>query len=180
MSVYFTDINLYAQEPDIAEEGDIVIPHRRQLETSVISKSSIIDILIVDDVEFNLSVLKNKLEILSETCNCKNDHRKYTVHSAKSGKEAISLIHAQDHLKGGYNLIIMDCLMPEMDGWETSICIRNMYLQGRIRILPCIIAYSAFDSEEDVLKSEVSGMAAHLSKPCSQLDLCKALHHWIN
>ena len=79
----------------------------------------------------------------------------------------------------GYRLTIMDCLMPEMDGWQTTICIKNLFMMEKIRVLPYIIAYSAFDSREDANKSMDAGMCDHISKPCTQKTLCQAVSRWV-
>lgn len=90
-----------------------------------------------------------------------------------------SLIRNQNTLDGGYRIVFMDCMMPEVDGWEASTEIRRLYDQNCIKILPYIIAYSAFNSREDIIKCENTGMCAHISKPCLQLDLCEVLLQWI-
>ena len=170
LSIALDSIDTVSAEscPEIPEEG-----HGPGHTVRVsIDMETIIDILIVDDIEFNLSVLKKLLENLHLNCTCENTHRKLTVHCALSGKAALELINKQNRLKGGYRLIIMDCLMPEMDGWETSIAIRSLYEMQQIAILPYIIAYSAFDSKEDIIKSRESGMCDHISKPCTQKDFC--------
>ena len=165
--------------PDISEEGPIMLPNQNST-SAFIDENSIIDILIVDDIAFNLAVLKRQLESLNLHCPCKGLHRQFTVHCAGSGKEAIDMICRQDKLRGGYRMTFMDCLMPEMDGWETSIAIRQLYQSKSIKLLSDIIAYSAFDSKDDIDKSKESGMCNHISKPCAQDDLCKAVYQWIN
>lgn len=162
--------------PDIPDEGE----RNSHSVRSLIDMASVIDILIVDDIEFNLSVLRKFLENLYLNCNCENIHRKYSVHSAISGKEALGLIEKQNRVKGGYRLVIMDCLMPEMDGWETAIAIRKLYELQQIMILPYIIAYSAFDSKEDIIKSKNSGMCDHVSKPSTQKDFCNKVSQWLS
>ena len=162
--------------PGVAEEGFIEPPYQIYPH---LKNECIVDILIVDDIEFNISVLRRLLEGLETKCACKNKHRKYVIHAAGSGKEALELVYKQNTLGGGYRLIVMDCLMPEIDGWETCVAIHELYEQKRVRILPYILAYSAFDSREDVIKSQKSGMCGHLSKPCTQEDLCQAISQWI-
>lgn len=70
-------------------------------------------ILLVDDDEFHLSIAEEML---------KND---YIVITAQSGKKAIELLS-----KGLIpNIILLDVLMPEMDGWETL---------ARIKAISCL------------------------------------------
>lgn len=70
--------------------------------------------------------------------------------------------------------------MPEIDGWETSRIIKDLFDQKEIRKMPHIIAYSAFNSKEDIEKSSNSGMCEHISKPCEPLFLCKTINKWTN
>ena len=161
--------------PDITEEGSINIPYRH---SPRLSKEYLIDILIVDDIEFNISILKRLLEGLESNCHCSNTHRKYTIHIAGSGKETLELVAKQNALNGGYRLIIMDCLMPELDGWKTCAAIHQLYEKNEIKMMPYVLAYSAFDSKEDVVKSHNSGMCGHLSKPSTQADLCQEVSKW--
>ena len=99
-------LNLLDLNLDIPEEGSIRMPRK---ELSLVNSECIIDILIVDDVEFNISVLKKLLEGLEFNCDCSNSHRKYTIHTAGSGKEALESVSRQNSLTGGYRLIIRDC-----------------------------------------------------------------------
>ena len=181
ISLLFDKIHTDSAEdlPDISEEGPIMLPSWNT-PSDFLDEKSIIDILLVDDIAFNLAVLKRQLESLHLHCPCKGLHRQFTVHCAGSGKEAIDMICRQDKLRGGYRMIFMDCLMPEMDGWETTIAIRSLYNSGAIKLLPYIIAYSAFDSKDDIDKSHGSGMCDHISKPCTQEDLCKSVNQWVN
>ena len=181
ISLLFDKIHTDSVEnlPDVSEEGSITLPYQTT-SSSFLDKNSIIDMLLVDDIAFNLAVLKRQLESLHLHCPCNGLHREFTVQCAGSGKEAIDMICRQDKLGGGYRMIFMDCLMPEMDGWETTIAIRNLHTDRAIKLLPYIIAYSAFDSKDDIEKSQGSGMCDHLSKPCTQEDLCKSVNQWVH
>ena len=178
MCMCFSHTDALSEEdtPEVGEEGVATIPHGWN---DLLNLSEVIDILIVDDIEFNISVLRRLLEKLHTQCVCGDIHREYTIHSAGSGKQALEAIERQNALGGGYRLIIMDCLMPEMDGWQTTIKIRNLFLTKKIMILPFIVAYSAFDSREDANKSQAAGMSDHISKPCTQTTLCQVLSKWL-
>lgn len=156
------------------------IPNEPQIGPIYKTSGKLIDILIVDDIEFNLEVLKKMIGGLYGTCPCKMPHRPYSLHSAKSGKEAIEKVKYQNSIEGGYRIIVMDCLMPEIDGWEAAKLIKEMYEKNEISVLPCIIAYSAFNSKEDVDKSKLSGMSTHLVKPCTAEELCITIRKWMN
>ena len=179
LTIHFSNICLSSLDliPEVPSEGSVSFMHQQTVQLQV---EQVIDILIVDDIQFNLSVLRKLLEGLADNCTCSGPHRAYTVHSAGSAKEALETIKKQNDMKAGYRLVIMDCLMPEMDGWEAAIVIKGMYDRKEIRILPYIIAYSAFDSREDFLRSENAGMCGHISKPCTQRELCEAVSQWVN
>ena len=70
--------------------------------------------------------------------------------------------------------------MPEIDGWETTRMIHNLFSEKKIRVLPYIIAYSAFDSKEDINKCYDSGMCGHISKPCYKEEICSEINNWFN
>jgi CheY-like chemotaxis protein len=90
------------------------------------------------------------------------------------------MVRKMNEIKSGYRVIIMDCQMPGMDGWEASLAIRKMFDDKEICHLPYIIAYSAFDSYEDIEKCLRSGMISHLSKPCQHEELCKVVSVWMS
>ena len=178
MCMCFSHTNVLQEEdmPEVEEEGVATIPHGGN---DLLNLSEVIDILIVDDIDFNISVLRRLLETLHTQCACGDIHREYTIHSAGSGKQALEAIERQNALGGGYRLIIMDCLMPEMDGWQTTIQIRDLFFKKELKMLPYIIAYSAFDSREDANKSKYAGMCEHISKPCTQTTLCQVVSRWL-
>ncbi len=104
-------------------------------------------ILLVDDNEVQLSIAKTQLK------------RKYEVTSAKSGKEAL------DHLFHGLipNLIILDILMPDMDGWETFGRLRAI---SKLHEVP-IVFLSSINDQKEIDRAFDMGAADFLVKPCS-------------
>ena len=74
-------------------------------------------------------------------------------------------------------MIIMDIMMPVMNGLEATEAIRRINRKD-CREIP-IIAMSANAFDEDVKKSLASGMNAHLSKPLNVESLIKALNQYL-
>ncbi len=115
-----------------------------------------IRVLVVDDNEFNRDIMT---ELLS--------YRKCIAESAASGEEAIRLLGRQL-----YDVVIMDILMPGMNGFETTECIRKM---KRYADLP-VIGLSANDSASEKKQGEVAGMNDYLVKPVIPKKLYVAIH----
>ena len=109
-----------------------------------------IHILLVDDNELNLEVAKELLE--SEGAR---------VTTAWNGKEALDMFEKED--EGTFNLIIMDIMMPVMDGLEATRKIRHLHKKDALHIP--IIAMTANAFREDIQKSLDAGMNEHISKP---------------
>jgi CheY-like chemotaxis protein len=102
-------------------------------------------ILIVDDDEIHLEVTKNILG------------REYEINTAKSGKEAISLFH-----RGLVpNLILLDLIMPDMDGWETYQRIKAI---GNLHHIS-IAFFTSSTNPEDIKKAQQMGIVDYIQKP---------------
>jgi len=95
----------------------------------------------------------------------------YSADIAKSGKEAVEKIKS-----GGFDLILMDCYLPDIKGYEAVKKIRGM-INGSAGIP--VIATSAAREEELLKKCRESGMVDHLSKPFTPKDLEHILQKWI-
>ncbi len=93
---------------------------------------------------------------------------------AANGLEALEAIKRLP-----YDLVLMDCQMPEMDGFEASIEIRHYELMsGRTRSTP-IVAMSANARAEDRDRSMQGGMDDYLVKPLKLEQLEQALRRWV-
>lgn len=95
------------------------------------------------------------------------------VEIASNGREVLEALR-----KRRYNLILMDCQMPEMDGYEASLRIRqNEAAEGESRIP--IVALTAHALEEDREICASCGMDDYLSKPFSSKQLAAVLGRWL-
>ncbi len=83
------------------------------------------------------------------------------VTTVSDGKQTVDLFAANP--PGTFDAILMDIMMPVMDGLEATRAIRNMEREDAKKIP--IIAMTANAFKEDAEKCFAAGMNAHLSKP---------------
>jgi CheY-like chemotaxis protein len=96
------------------------------------------------------------------------------VHEVANGQEATEIVR-----KIQFDMILMDCEMPVMDGYEATGAIRAWESDvNDSRHLP-IIALTAHALPEDRRRCLASGMDDYLSKPFSMEDLRAVLIHWL-
>ncbi len=93
----------------------------------------------------------------------------YQAHYATTGTEAVRMV--QDHR---YSLILMDVMMPEMDGLEATSQIRS-FQQQRQTPTP-IVAMTAF---QDKARCTAGGMDDYIFKPVMIDDLAQKLRDWL-
>lgn len=108
-------------------------------------------ILVVDDDEFNLKLLKKMLAVEG-----------HAVRTAASGEEALASVAEQLP-----DLILLDVMMPGIDGFEVT---RRLKADACTRSIPIIIV-TALEDRESRIKGLASGAEEFLSKPVSRAEL---------
>ncbi|GIF22169.1 PAS domain S-box-containing protein [Actinoplanes tereljensis] len=116
-------------------------------------------VLLVEDNDINQTVALGMLANLG-----------WTADVAGDGREAVRMAASRD-----YQAILMDCLMPEMDGYEATAAIRRA--EGADRHVP-IIAMTAGALPEDRERCLTAGMDDHIAKPLMPAGMAKALGRW--
>jgi len=89
------------------------------------------------------------------------------------GRKAVDMLRSEV-----FDVVLRDCHMPEMDGFEATRHIRSHESQQGSHTP--ILALTASVLEEDRRRCREAGMDAVLSKPISQLELKQALHRWVD
>jgi CheY-like chemotaxis protein len=117
-------------------------------------------VLVVDDDARNIFALTSLLE-----------NHGMEVASATNGRQAIDILNAADDL----HVVLMDIMMPEMDGYETM---REIRRESRFRTLP-ILALTAKAMKGDREKCLEAGASDYIAKPVNTDQLLSLLRVWL-
>jgi len=118
-------------------------------------------VLIVDDDVRNVFALTSVLE-----------QRGLSVRYAENGREGVDVLERADHI----DLVLMDIMMPEMDGYATMAAIRRM---DRFADLP-IIALTAKAMHGDREKALDAGASEYVTKPVDIDQLLSLIRSWLD
>ena len=99
------------------------------------------------------------------------------VTRASDGKEVVDLFKNQP--RGTYDLILMDIMMPNMDGHQAAKAIRALGIERSDAVTIPIIALSANAFIDDIQESLDSGMNDHISKPINTEELIDTITKYI-
>ncbi len=115
------------------------------------------DLLLVEDNRVNQLVAKKLLGDLG-----------FDVHLAENGQEALDMVTER-----AWRVVLMDCQMPVMDGYEATTAIRH------VRAKQLVIAMTANAMQGDREKCIASGMDDYVSKPVRKDALVEVLARWL-
>ena len=100
-----------------------------------------------------------------------------TVTRASDGKEVVDLF--KNHSRGTYDFILMDIMMPNMNGHQATKAIRAMGIDRPDAVTIPIIALSANAFIDDIQESLDSGMNDHISKPINMEEVTDTIAKYI-
>ena len=120
-----------------------------------------VKILMAEDNDLNAEIAMVQLEELG-----------IHITRASDGKEALKIFASNQ--PGTFDIILMDIMMPKMNGYEATKAIRALQNRPDARTIP-IIAMTANAFAEDVQASLDAGMNDHLSKPIVMEEVIKAI-----
>jgi CheY-like chemotaxis protein len=143
--------------------SDLPVEKQKMLERLHSSDEALVGkkVLVVDDDVRNIFALSSVLE-----------RRGMTVLTAGTGREAINTLESTPDVA----IVLMDIMMPEMDGYETTQVIRQKTL---LRRLP-IIALTAKAMKGDREKCLEAGASEYLAKPVNTEQLLSVLRIWLH
>ncbi|HIJ81780.1 MAG TPA: response regulator [Desulfuromonadales bacterium] len=144
---------------DVTE--DVAEPPRMSLDVTTALSSHNIRLLLVEDEPTNQLVLKSILEKLG-----------YSLDVAENGEEALWQLKNSD-----YDLVLMDCMMPVMNGYDATARIRDETSGVKNHAIP-VIALTANALREDRERCLAAGMDDYLPKPVVVEELLAMLQKW--
>ena len=148
---------------DLPLENDREIAASTSQVTSIVSRNKDKPrILVVDDHTINLGLLTRQIELLG-----------LEAVGAADGEIALQLWK-----QGGIDLIITDCHMPRMDGYELTRRIRDIERDRQLQHIP-VIAYTANALSEENDQCNLAGMNEVLVKPANIVRLRETLLKWL-
>ena len=124
-------------------------------------------VLIVDDMEINRKILTQRLLVMDIF-----DLEKLNIVEASDGKEAVDIFTEHN---GDFDLVLMDCMMPIMDGFSATIEIHNICSKMGIEAVP-VVAVTASLSTDIYDKCHDSGMVCVVTKPYTVTDLVASVY----
>lgn len=116
-------------------------------------------ILIVDDTPINIQMAMNILK-----------DQGYKMFYAKSGEMALKII-----LENNFDLILLDIMMPEMNGFEVCIELKN---NNKTKDIP-IIFLSGKNSSQDISQAYESGGIDYVVKPFITIELITKVNSYV-
>jgi PAS domain S-box-containing protein len=129
--------------------------------TSVVADTGVPEILLVEDNQVNQKVALAQLKRLG-----------YAVRAVGNGREAVEAV--EHH---AYSVILMDCQMPEMDGFEATRLIRELEERTGRHVPIIAMTANAMNGDREVCIE--AGMNDYLAKPIRTEDLRIVLEQWI-
>jgi HAMP domain-containing protein/signal transduction histidine kinase/DNA-binding response OmpR family regulator len=152
-----TSLFLHRVVSDLPPEKQRMLERLHRSDDDLVGKS----VLVVDDDVRNIFALSSVLE-----------RRGMKVLTASTGSEATSLLERTP----GVSIVLMDIMMPEMDGYQTMQKIRE---NPELRRLP-IVALTAKAMKGDREKCFEAGASDYLAKPVNTEQLLSALRMWLH
>jgi HAMP domain-containing protein/CheY-like chemotaxis protein/signal transduction histidine kinase len=152
-----TALFLHRVVADLPAEKQKMLDRLHHSDEALVGKK----VLVVDDDVRNIFALSSVLE-----------RRGMTVLTAGTGREAISTLESTPDMA----IVLMDIMMPEMDGYETMQVIRQ---NTSFRRLP-IVALTAKAMKGDREKCLEAGASEYLAKPVNTEQLLSALRMWLH
>jgi signal transduction histidine kinase/DNA-binding response OmpR family regulator len=145
----------HLRRENLSEPGPALVPQQRGSGR----------ILLAEDNEVNQEVASEMLASLGYSCT-----------RVRNGREAVATVRS-----GAVDLVLMDCQMPEMDGYAATRMIRQWEQQGQ-RQTGCripVVALTAHAMDGDRVRCLAAGMDDYLTKPLDPREFAEVISRWL-
>jgi len=153
-----TSLFLHQIEEDMSKDKQQHIDKVRELEVDIAGKT----VLLVDDDIRNIYSLSSYLE-----------GHDLTVHTARNGIEAVNVL---EQYSDDIDLILMDIMMPEMDGYQATREIRKMKAHQNLPIIALTAKAMKGDREQCI----AAGASDYITKPVDTDKLISLMRVWLH
>lgn len=143
----------------VAKREELISQSTREADEQKLLTKIDLKILVAEDHSINQTVILSQLQALGYEADC-----------VDNGLKALDVLAQRD-----YDLVLMDCQMPLMDGYAATQELRRREENKRHTV---VIALTANAMSADREKCLAAGMDDYLSKPLEQEDLERAIHYW--
>ena len=158
-STFWFELPFDLAEPSRADDGEGDVPLAGRTGGGLV--------LIADDNEINQEIAREMIQSLGYSCEM--------VLEGRSAVRAVT--------EGAYDLVMMDCMMPGIDGYEATRAIRRaegLYREaGVIRRVP-IVAMTANAMKGDRDTCLAAGMDDYVTKPLDPDEIARVLKQWVS
>ncbi|MBI3927825.1 MAG: PAS domain S-box protein [Armatimonadetes bacterium] len=148
-SVFWFEVPL--QKADVLEDSPTKVAPASGREVSV---------LVAEDNDINRRVLLLQLQ-----------RQGYSVRAVTNGREALEALS-----EGRFDLILMDCQMPEMDGLAATREIRARWEESRRPVIVALTAHASVDQRQRCIEA---GMDDFIAKPVDSQHLVNTITRWV-
>ncbi|EGR29697.1 phospholipid-translocating p-type flippase family protein, putative [Ichthyophthirius multifiliis] len=128
------------------------------------------NILIIDDNQFNILVLKARIQNIT----------KAQIQTALSGKDAMKIVKQKyEKLDQYFQLIFLDLSMPDIDGYQTFNLLKQFYNEKKLFQYVNVVACSGYQDCKEQNKAMKVGMTDYLTKPIDKVKLQQILSKYL-
>ncbi|NEQ20218.1 MAG: PAS domain S-box protein, partial [Microcoleus sp. SIO2G3] len=152
-------------QPDISTSLPLSQCQSSPTNLASIAQRSRVKILLVEDTAINQKVILNQLKVLGYQADC-----------AVNGKDALDRLMEHTGNGGSYDIVLMDCQMPVLDGYEATRLLREFEKTSHRTIVIAMTANALLGDREKCL---AAGMDDYISKPVTLEELELVLERWI-
>jgi CheY-like chemotaxis protein len=167
-TVHVPDLEACSLRSTSPAAGDVITMNGIQPELSGAARART-QILVVEDNAINQNYAVQIIKRLG-----------FPVQAVWNGRDALEYLESPTAATPRPHIILMDCQMPIMDGYETTRRLRNsadVSIDASLRKIP-VIALTASAIKGDKEKCEAAGMDDYITKPVAKQDLERVLVRW--